>query len=262
MTTLRTSRRSGASILQLIGCIAAAGAGAVIGARYLGMDLQHAAYTALDEGQLLESIPAEWRPAAPPHVIEAQVPAEERAASLRDQIDQLRTEAESLDKAVRGSGSEAPNQSADPEFAVRRERTIEYWNQVHQIVAEVSSVHNRVEPAIGGQYASRMLDLRRRASEYGLSSIEALATDQVDPQAVETARRVAVWFHHGVGLYERAVELVSGITPNDPALYRREDWSRAEEHHRKEAEYVRLKNDAVAASLGAKFGVELAPWGI
>ncbi|QDU91219.1 hypothetical protein Pla175_46390 [Pirellulimonas nuda] len=262
MFTFNRAGRPGVSSLQFVGCIAAATAGIVIGSQYVGMDLQDAAYTALDEGRLLEHIPEDWRPATPQHVLDAQAPLEEKQASLRDEIDQLREEADSLAKAVRGGAAETMDIAAEPMFEVRRQRTAEYWARVHEVIQEVSAVHNGVEPAIGGQYAARMLELRRRACHYGRRSIEALDSEEVDPQAVETARRVAVWFHHGVALYERAVTLVSGITPEDPALYRREDWSRAEEHHRKEAEYVRLKNDAAAASLGSKYGLELSPWGL
>ncbi len=262
MVTRTSVARRGVSILQLVGCVAAATVGIIAGSRYVGVNLQDAAYTALDEGQLLDHIPHDWRPAAPQHVLEAQAPAEEKQASLQEEIDQLRAEADSLAKAFRGGAASALDTTAEPFFDLRRERTAQYWEGVHKIIQEVSAVHNGVEPAIGGQYAARMLELRRRACYYGRRSIEALNVDQVDPMAVETARRVAVWFHHGVALYERAVSLVSGITPDDPALYRREDWSRAEEHHRKEAEYVRLKNDAAAASLGSKYGIELVPWGL
>lgn len=254
--------RAGISLFHFLGCVIAAICGAILGAQYLGINLQDAAYTALDKGELLERIPPEWRPATPEHVLAAQVSPEVRAEQLRRELSELRIEAATLKKAITGDTQDLAEVSTEPDFEDRRTQTVSYWNHVRQIISDVASVHDVVEPAVGGQLAARMLELRRRACDYGQRAIDELPIEGVDPQAVETARRVAVWFHHGVGLYERAAGLVGGSTTDDTALYRQEEWTRAESQHQKEAEYLRMKQQLAVGALSARYGVELPSWGV
>src|SRR5947207_15707856 len=87
--------RAGLTILEFLACTIAVVGGAWLGALYLGVDVRHIAYTALSEAQLLNKVPAEWRPPAPNDkgMTREQLltTLHEELGSLRNQITTLRS---------------------------------------------------------------------------------------------------------------------------------------------------------------------------
>ena len=60
-----SAARAGLTVLEFVGCLIAVIGGAWLGALYLGVDVNNVAYTALAQSDLLDKVPAEWRPEGP-----------------------------------------------------------------------------------------------------------------------------------------------------------------------------------------------------
>jgi hypothetical protein len=259
-------RRIGLSRFEIVSCLIAVAGGVWIGAQYYNVDLNGAAYQALDESQLLERIPPDWRPPNPdcPNG-DCPDPAEVRAAGearLAAQFTELQFEVARLSGGVDEDLSEVRASSSLSESDVAmRDRTLSYWQGLTRIVFDVSSIHNIVAPYAGTDLQSRALAVRRRSLEYGHEAIDLLEIEGVDPQAIATGVRVSEWFAQSAQKLTTALELKTRQPVGDRSISAADLWAQTEAELQKRTELVQRKSQETSAYLTSKYFTEFPPLG-
>lgn len=261
--TRRRSRSAprGITKVELLACLLAVAGGVWIGASYVGLNLNQAAYDALDETELLTRIPEDWRPVNP-ECPDGDCPSEEEVRSgqlqeLRSQLDGLRSEVD----LITGGVEPLPQgeSTLTDELRAARDTTLPYWNSLREVVTEVTALQARVAPLREAEQYARGLSVRRRAMEYGLDAVKLLDPEGVDPQAVEAAGRVAEWFEHGAETIGSAVEIRSRQQVGGRSVTGVELWRSLEVDLAKRTELVRRKTRETAGYLASRYFVEFPP---
>lgn len=207
-------RRQGASLLEITGLLVAVGIGVWLGARYLGVDLHAAAYTALTKADLMEKLPEEWQ-LAPPEGMEPQTP-EQEALALTAELEAIRLDVARLNNEEI-AGEELTDEQAleasanlDYEMLARRQNTLAFWSQLGGIRDEVDRLQASADEALNEQNVYKILEVRRRAYVYGAKAVKLAMEEAVDPQAIQFAEQLMGWFDHGAELYGEAMRVWEG----------------------------------------------------
>jgi hypothetical protein len=255
----RYQRRVGVTVLEFVGCLMAVVGGACLGALYLGVDLKDVAYTALNESQLLDKVPAGWRPTGPqdnPMTREQRLNTfHEELGSLRNQITALQT-GKSVASASEASSAES-SEDADAKVQLpTKERTLAYWKRLNEIALGEADLQQDAESAFNAANAAKVFAIKGRICRFAAKEVEAVPTQAVDDAALRFGRELGLWYDHGGELYERAVRLWE--TPIGPQARTQlnEEWQLADQHHRSEGRLVREKAAAVRGSVSRIYGVE------
>jgi len=222
----------------------------------MGVEIGDLAYTALDETELLDNVPDDWRPQrsdCPPEGCPPPESAEERAAQLREELNGLRLEVATLRTAAE-SGSELLT-STSGEQSVRREATLAYWSRLVEISNELAELEQNVEPATSGTTTGHAFDVRRRAFDYASRAITATPYQGVDPEALEGGARLSEWFKHGADLYAQATEVWDGLAGAKRAPVAEAALTKSRAQHRKESELVRAKLAELNSLLSRRYAV-------
>ncbi|MEN0110154.1 MAG: hypothetical protein AAF805_05485 [Planctomycetota bacterium] len=257
--------RRGLSKLELLTCLVAVGGGVWIGANYLGVDLEGAAFVALDETQLLDQVPEEWRPSDPDGPDADGLNAEQRRALERarvaQQLQQLHAEVDSL---TNGSAPVAATDEIElsPRDAVTRDRTVAYWQSLTQVVLDVTSIEERVAPLVTAEQQGRAIALRRRALAYGQRATELLDADGVDPRALETGVRVAEWLGQGAETLESALELRDRQSAGGRTVTAAQFWSQINGDLRMRTDLLRRKSVEASGYLSGRYFTQFPPLAI
>lgn len=205
------THRRGASLLEITACILAVAGGVWLGARYLGLDLHAAAYSALSETAMLEKLPEDWQPAPPPGM--KPLTLEQQAIALSAELDALRTDVAQLndgtDPEMEGLRVDPAN-NLPPELLARRQHTLAFWSQLGGIRDEVNRLQASADDALDQHNVYKVLEIRRRAYQYGAKAVKVAMTDEVDPQALQFAEQLMHWFEHGAELYAEAMKVWQG----------------------------------------------------
>ncbi|MEQ8848540.1 hypothetical protein [Botrimarina sp.] len=259
------AKRQALSKIELLGCLIAIGGGVWIGAQYLGLNLHNAAYVALEEADVLQRIPENWRPPNP-DCPDGDCPDPEEVRRdehrrLRAELEQLRLEVAKLTSNEIAVAADASG-SLTPADEALRDRTLAYWNSLTQIVFEVIALQERVNPFTGTDYQSRALSVRRRSLEYGENAVALLDTEGVDPEAVSTGVRIGQWFGHAADTLQTALELRTRQPVGDRSMPAADVWAQTEAELGKRTELVRRRSIETAAYLTSRFFVEFPPLGI
>ncbi len=253
------SSRTGASLYQMLACVLAVGAGCWLGAQYVGVEVGDIAYTALDETELLEQIPQDWRP------IRSDCPAEgcpepptdeELAAGLLDELNGLRFEAAKLRQAASLDGGVAALigvAKGDSDAAITREQTIAYWGRLTEIANDVAQLDASLQPAVSRDTTGHVFDLRRRSFDYARRAIEAIPYEKADPQAFEAGQRLAVWYDSGAKFYEDATAAWDALAGSSRSSLTELSLNKSREQHRKESELVRAKLAEIRSVLSRRY---------
>jgi len=257
--------RRAMSRIEFLGCLLAVAGGVWLGAWYWGINLEGAAFLALDETEMLEKVPEDWRPADPDCPTgdcpsPEQIRVEEQLV-LRSELEKIRFEAARLTSGI-GVVDEVPAGALTDEEERVRERTLAYWNSLAQIVFEVVVLQERVTPLAGTDYQARALSVRRRALEYGRDAVELLETDSVDREALSTGVRIAEWFDHGADMLKTALELRTRQPVGGRAMTAADVWTSTEAELAKRTDLVRRKSLETSGYLTSKYFVDFPPLGI
>jgi hypothetical protein len=241
-------RRKGLTTLEFVGCIVAVVGGAYLGALYLGVDVEKAAYTALNESQLLEKVPEQWRPEGPK---EKTMTREQLVSTLREELGTLRTELTALrtGKSVEG-GENSSSESTDPAIAnlPTKERTLAYWTRLNEIALGEAALQEDAETAFNAANAAKVFAIKGRVSRFAAKSVEAIPTLGVDETAVRFGRELGLWYNHGGELYEKAMRIWETPIGPQARVKMNEEWKQAELHYQNEAQLI---NDKAAAARGS-----------
>lgn len=263
----QATARRGLSMVEALGCLVAVAGGVWIGASYVGLDLHDAAYTALDETELLTQIPEDWRPEDPDCPSgDCPAPEELRAieqATLQLELDDLRLEVARLASATEFSDSgQMEGGKLSPEQQVVRDRTLAFWQHLTGIVTEVTAIQHRVTPFVGTEQHARALSVRRRALEYGQRATQLLNTEGVDPEAMATGARVSEWLGQAAETLQTAVDLRGFQAVDGRAVPAADVWAQTEAELRMRNELVRRKSAETATYLATLYFVEFPPLGL
>lgn len=210
LCTVAVGRRRGVSLLEVLGCIMAVGCGLWLGAQYLGINLHSVAYTTLNDAEIIEKIPSEWRPAPPEGEL---VSLEEREQLLREELDALKGDVARLEQERNDSlpGEATSHDLAhEGELADRRHKTLTFWSRLGEIRLEVERIQESAQQAASEQNVWKVLEIRQRAYLYGTKAIDAATVDVVDPQALLFAKQLSGWYKQGAELYGEAMKVWQG----------------------------------------------------
>ena len=203
--------RRGASLLEIIGCVLAVAVGVWLGARFLGLDLHAAAYTALSETEILEKLPEDLQLTPPPGM--EPLSPQEQAVALSAELDELRKEVAQLNKdAEMGITSLSVDSAGQlpPGLLARRQDTLAFWSQLGGIRDEVDRIQASADEALNQQNVYQVLEIRKRAYEFGAKAVEVAMSDNVDPQALQFAEQLMAWYKNGAALYGEAMNVWQG----------------------------------------------------
>jgi hypothetical protein len=200
--------RRGVSLLEVLGCILAVGLGLLLGARYFGINLHSVAYSTLNETEILEKIPNEWRPAPPEGEV---LSPEEREQMLREELEALKGDVARLEQEADSLLPITSEDSAQAsELAERRQKTLAFWSRLGEIRMEVERIQESAQQAASEKNVWKVLEIRRRAYLYGTKAIDAATVDVVDPQALQFAKQLSGWYKQGAELYGEAMKVWQG----------------------------------------------------
>jgi hypothetical protein len=249
-------RRPGLTTLEFVGCIVAVVGGAWLGALYLGVDVQNVAYTALNESQLLDKVPEEWRPQAPK---DKAMTREQLVSTLREELGTLRTELTALRTGKPADGTaNSTADSADPAIAnlPTKENTLAYWARLNEIALGEAALQQDAETAFNAANAAKVFAIKGRVSRFAAKSVEAIPTVAVDEAAVRFGRELGLWYDHSGELYEKAMRIWE--TPIGPQARTKlnDEWKQADQHHHNEARLLNEKASAVRGSISRIYGTE------
>jgi len=264
------SGRSGLSLLEFIGCTLALVGGAWLGAIYLGINVNHLTYDALEEADLLDTLPDRWRPAAPDGSDKFRgMSREQLVASLRDELAALRTEIATLrttDAPVprQATNSEpAATQPANPTTATgpSLEKTQSYWNRLSEIALGEAALQRDADVALTDENAAKVLVVKGRISLFAAQAVEVIPRDQVDPAVVKLGRQLGDWYNRGGDLYEQAVKIQSFPSDNTNRDRLTQQWRRDDAQHRNEAQLLSNRAIAVRDEMRRRFDTDFPPFG-
>jgi len=208
-SSFKPQSRQGATLLEIIGCVLAVGVGVWLGARFLGINLETAAYTALAQTEMIDKIPEGFRPKPP----EGMEPLSEEAqeAQLLSELNSIRREVAILSKAELDQSSQeltpVVGRKVHPEIAERRQHTLAFWSRLGGIRSEVDKLQLAADEALNQNNVYGVLEIRKRAYEYGSKAVKAAKHNQVDAQALQFADQLMAWYEHGAELYGEALNV-------------------------------------------------------
>jgi hypothetical protein len=245
----RAQRHRGLTTLEFCGCVTAVLGGAWIGALYLGVNVQHLAHSALDQAELLEKVPPEWRPEGPKQDV---VTRAQLVCTLRKELGSLRSEI----LALRGVGAANGSQPASDVVAATRDNTRAYWLRLNEIALGEDDLQRDAATAIDDSNAAKVFAIKGRVSRFAAKGVEAVPSENVDEAVVKFGRQLQLWYDRGGELYERAVRIWETPTGQQARAQLTEEWKRAELQHRHEARLIRDRAAALRTSVSRQFGEE------
>lgn len=249
--------RAGVTILEFLACVIFLVGGAWLGALFLGVDIRHIAYTALSESQLLDKVPADWRPPAPNDkgMTREQIltTLHEELGSLRNQITALRSGGVAGQAAESAAGTK-PNAAATQ--LPTKEKTLAYWDRINEIAMGETALQRDAESAFNANNAANVFAIKGRISRFSANAVESVPTDAVDESAIRFGRQLGLWYNRAGELYERAVRIWETPIGQQARSQLNDEWKRADEQHRNEGRLLTEKAAAVRGSLSRIYGTE------
>ena len=218
-------RRIGLSYAELLGCLVAVVGGLWIGANYLGINLQKAAFVALDEAQVLEQIPEDWRPVNP-DCPDGDCPDDTEklrlaVLALEQERDQIISHINNrrLQMSAEPVGYEespawiSPNvdtsNPSDPS-----DLTVQYWFQLSELVKEANAFEQESALLEAHGKLAQAFKLRAQIASYAVQGIELLHQAEAHPDALEAGYKLASWYEscaeHALDGKEIAKKLAGG----------------------------------------------------
>jgi hypothetical protein len=248
--------RSGLTVLEFLGCVIAVVGGVWLGALYLGVDVRHVAHTALAQTELLDKVPAEWRPTGPEG---KAMTREQLVETLREELGILRQDLAVLQggvSPVTPSASPASESSPTTPLTITKDKTLAHWLRINEIALGEAALQADAESAANTVNVARVFAIKGRISRFAGKSVEALPSEGVDREVVQFGRKIGDWFERGGDLYERAVRIWESPTASQGREQLNQEWRRAEVQHRNEARLLHDKGVAVRSAVSRQYRVE------
>jgi hypothetical protein len=244
----RKIRRSGLTTLEFAGCVIAVVGGLWLGAIYLGVDARHLAHRVLDEAELLDDVPADWRPTGPNEMTREQV-----VSMLRKELGSLRSEIVALRTAAAAVGD--PQLLTEAEV-IAKEKTRNYWMRLSEIARSEAALQRDAETAVDERNAAKVFAIKGRISRFTAKTVEAVDSEGADPTVVQFGEQLGDWYERAGDLYERAVQIWESPATNQARNQLTKQWRGLELQHRNEARLLNERSSAVRATLSRQFSQE------
>jgi hypothetical protein len=247
----------GLTALEFLGCLIAVLGGMYLGAIYLGVDVRHLAYNALEQSDMLERVPADWRPPAPP---DKAMTREQLVRTLREELGMLRNELTALQSNT--ASGDATRTTPTDQFIqtlpqpVTKEKTLAYWQRLNEIALGETALQQDAESTINKTNAARVFAIKGRISRFSAKAVEAIPTPGVDDSVVKFGRQLGLWYDHGGELYERAVRIWETPIGKQARAQINEEWKTAQQQHRNESRLILEKAESIRSSISRQFGEE------
>jgi hypothetical protein len=242
--------------LEFLACTIAVVGGAWLGALYLGVDVRHLAFSALNQAQLLDKMPAELRPVDPSQKVMTReqllTTLHEELGSLRNQITSLRAGG-AAGQASDGAGSGEPN-SAD--MPPTKEKTLAYWQRLNEIAVGEGALQRDAESAFNADNAAKVFAIKGRISRFSAKAVEAVPTQEVDESVVRFGRQLGLWYQRAGELYEKAVRIWETPIGQQARTELNDEWKRSDDQHQNEARLLNEKAAVVRGSMMRIYGLE------
>jgi hypothetical protein len=254
--------RAGLSLLEFFGCMIALVGGAWLGALYLGIDVRHLAYVALDESKLMQHVPEQWRPAVQanehaPTSAELSAAVEKELHSLHAEIASLRTERETPAATTNQTApAETSANTETSEQSTTKELTLAYWIRLCDVIRDERALQLDAEQAATEGNATKVAALKGRVCHFAAGGLKAIPTTGVEPTLVEFGKQLAAWYERGGELYDQAVKIweTPGHGQNGPQLS--QEWEQSQQQHQNESRLLNERASTVRHSLTRQFGEE------
>jgi hypothetical protein len=243
--------RRGISLLEFAGCIVAVLGGVWLGAMYLGVNVEHAAHSALEQTQLLDKVPSSIRPEGPQ---QNAITQEQLVTTLRKELGTLRKDIKALRHETESQGRATIDTTATADAGHANTRA--YWLRLSEIARGEDELQRDAETAIDDVNAANVFAIKARVSRFAAKGIEAVPSEDVDDAVVKFGRQLALWYKHGDELYERAVQIWETPGGQQARAKLTEDWKRDELQHRQEAQLLRERAAVLRAAISRQFGEE------
>jgi hypothetical protein len=240
--------RHGLTTLEFVGCFTAVLGGLWIGAMYFGVNVEHLAHSALVQAQLLEKVPAEWRPKGPNVVTREQL-----VSTLRKELGSLRSEILALRSGADSANGSEP--ASDAALAAR-ESTRAYWLRLNEIALGEDDLQRDAETTLNATNAAKVFAVKARVSRFAAKGVEALPNEGVDEAVVKFGRQLGLWYGRADELYDRAARIWDMPSGQPTRAQLTEEWKRDELQHRQEARLLRERAAVLRASVSRQLGEE------
>ncbi len=252
----RHARRTGLSLLELLGCLIAIAGGIWLGMVYLRVDMRRAVYDAMAQTEVLDKVPPEWRPVDP----DGKLMREQMVSALREELGTLRSDIAELQAAAAPAEVKTEHTAVKPTASEERQRnTLAYWNRINEIVLGEADLQQDADSALNESSAARVFALKGRVSRFAARAVEAIPKDDVDPAVLQFGKQLEVWYDHGAALYGRAAQIWElPVASQRTNLTKR--WTPAQLQRRNEAKLLSEKGTALREILSRRFGVEYPPF--
>jgi hypothetical protein len=253
--------RHGLSLLEFIGCLIAVVGGMWLGAIYLGINVEAAAFNALYDAELLDAVPEAVRPETP-EGHPSQFTEEEFNAALQTELKALRHEItalrETTDRRTAGKHDKSP--TAAPGGPTRKQ-TLAYWNRLRNIAQDEAGLQTGTQAALSHTNADHAFALRGRVSQFAAKAVEAIPTEQVDSEALQLGQQLADWYVKSGNLYQQAARLWSDRNAQQSAAQLTRQWETSERQLQNEGQLLVNKAASVQASLSRRYKGEFPAFG-
>jgi hypothetical protein len=243
-------RRAGLTTLEFAGCVIAVVGGLWIGAVFLGVDMRHLAHRVLDEAELLDSVPEEWRPTG---ANENNMTREQVVAMLRKELGSLRSEIVALRTAAAAVGDPELLSEAD---LIAKERARAYWLRLSEIARTEAALQRDAETTLDERNAAKVFAIKGRITRFAAKTVEAAESEGVDPTLIQFGKQLGEWYERTSDLYERAVQIWESPTTTQARSQLNKEWRASELQHRTEARLLIERAAAVRSTLSRQFGQE------
>jgi hypothetical protein len=236
--------------LEFAGCVIAVIGGLWIGAIYLGVDVRNVAYRVLDEAELLDEVPEEWRPVGPN---DNSMTREQVVSMLRKELGSLRSEIVALRTAAAVVGD--PSLLTEAEVTAK-EKTRAYWVRLSDIARSEAALQRDAETAFDERNAAQVFAIKGRISRFAAKTVEAVETDGADPTVIQFGQQLGEWYERTGELYERAVQIWESSATSQARSQLNKEWRASELQHRNEARLLSERASAVRGTLSRQFSQE------
>ncbi len=215
------SKRRGITIFQLLTGLLAASIGFYAGATFVGLNINRVAYYAMDQTELIDQVPEDWRPEMlqqQASLVEAE--RETRLAELQARLTDLelmiesngfeKTEIASLQVSIEQGRENAQSLKAD------YPATLTHWSDLVTLYKKISDLDNRASTTENSQ--AKWLTVRKNLYQYASEYLMALETNGVDPKILEMNVRLSEWFTAGLQQAEDEVRFEHLLATGDPPI--------------------------------------------
>ena len=241
--------RNGLTTTELLGCLLAVAGGVWIGANYLGLDLGKVAYVALDEADLLEEIPEEWRPVSPDCPDGDCPDPEQVAAQEQASLDSERSAIEAQIAQSRNAAPASKDQIGEASGT--------YWNRLASLWQDVSALIDEAAEVEASGQGVQAHKIRQRAYAYGAKGIDVLDATGIAPEAHGAAVRLAEWCEQSAQLAETSIDSATKLASGRLNRVDQDAWRHQQVQLAMQTDLVNRKLEQARVSLQAQWQLAL-----